>query len=906
MIDSDQFLDLLMQRFSMPLPEGNEISVEAFKVKNQKPIQVRICQLIKTWITKYFYDFENNKELLDKLLDFCTNIIKPVCPPGATLENILKRQINKQYDKTKEIQYTAPPPEPILKNQNFTSILDIHPLEIARQLTIIESNLYRNIRPQECLGLAWSKKNAQEKAPNILKMINRFNIVSNWVCSEIITKETHKQRVDTLSHFIEITDYCRSLNNFNACMEIMAGLGDSSIHRLKNHWSELSKKINNIFSDMETILSSDQSYKNFRAYLKTTNGACIPYLGMYLTDLTFIEDGNPDKIGDLHNFSKRIFVSNVIQEIQQYQQAPYILTPVSSIQDFLLQIHENLIDKEECYQISLQILPRGGAVPSSSSSSNQSTSSNTSTSTSNVQQSSPVTSLNVKMIKSNSGNSNSLLSPRSTLLDDKIERKDYGEMEMIPNYPFNSPDLDINIRFDNMTNELHEISNLTTSSSAPNSQKISSGTIYKIIERMTFKIFPEAQLISSFLLTYRNYISGCSLLDLLILRFNMPLPIDKDQLEQFKKEELLPVQIRVINVIKNWIENYPNDFIYEKKLYKNFLFFINSSTSIHLASLKRILNTLQQKIPSSSAISSSSSPLSNSLHHTLENLSNLGSSSSSVTAPRDRRGTVSFTQPTPSTLPLQANANPNHLTFLDFHPIEIARQLCLFSCLFYSNIQSTELLNEIWKSDPKKSIYFHKFYHFYYAIKNWAIQFIISAEIKNNQKKNNLIQLLSITTACYELQNYYLFCAFDQALQSNEIKCLFDSLEIPSDILLKFLENTKKINSIKNFRELILNEIRFKDEPRIPPLEIYLQEIHDIESENDFIDDNKSLINMVKNRKIYLIVNEFLSHQKFSYSFHEQAWLTNFFKSQILPFAERDIFSDQIVLHEQLSNMSKY
>lgn len=63
---------------------------------------------------------------------------------------------------------------------------------------------------------------------------------------------------------------------------------------------------------------------------------------------------------------------------------------------------------------------------------------------------------------------------------------------------------------------------------------------------------------------------------------------------------------------------------------------------------------------------------------------------------------------------------------------------------------------------------------------------------------------------------------------------------------------------------------------------------------------------MVKNRKIYLIVNEFLSHQKFSYSFHEQAWLTNFFKSQILPFAERDIFSDQIVLHEQLSNMSKY
>ena len=41
--------------------------------------------------------------------------------------------------------------------------------------------------------------------------------------------------------------------------------------------------------------------------------------GMYLTDLTFIEDGNPDKVGHMINFVKRRLYANVIREIQQYQ-----------------------------------------------------------------------------------------------------------------------------------------------------------------------------------------------------------------------------------------------------------------------------------------------------------------------------------------------------------------------------------------------------------------------------------------------------------------------------------------------------------------------------------------------------------------------------------------------------------
>lgn len=40
--------------------------------------------------------------------------------------------------------------------------------------------------------------------------------------------------------------------------------------------------------------------------------------GMHLTDLTFIEDGNPDKINGLINFKKRELLIDTISIIQQF------------------------------------------------------------------------------------------------------------------------------------------------------------------------------------------------------------------------------------------------------------------------------------------------------------------------------------------------------------------------------------------------------------------------------------------------------------------------------------------------------------------------------------------------------------------------------------------------------------
>lgn len=53
---------------------------------------------------------------------------------------------------------------------------------------------------------------------------------------------------------------------------------------------------------------------------------------MYLSDIVFIDEGNPKKIGHLINYFKCRSISAAIKKIQQYQQKAPSFQKVSSIQ----------------------------------------------------------------------------------------------------------------------------------------------------------------------------------------------------------------------------------------------------------------------------------------------------------------------------------------------------------------------------------------------------------------------------------------------------------------------------------------------------------------------------------------------------------------------------------------------
>ena len=127
------------------------------------------------------------------------------------------------------------PPPIIPKSENF---LEFSPIEVARQLALLEFNDYQKIHPTECMHQSWTKKDKDIKSPHIGKMIKQSNTVPMWVATQILayTDQKQKLRAKMITLFIKIAKECDKLNNFNAVMEIIAGLQLSPIHRLQKSW----------------------------------------------------------------------------------------------------------------------------------------------------------------------------------------------------------------------------------------------------------------------------------------------------------------------------------------------------------------------------------------------------------------------------------------------------------------------------------------------------------------------------------------------------------------------------------------------------------------------------------------------------------------------------------------------
>jgi son of sevenless-like protein len=81
-----------------------------------------------------------------------------------------------------------------------------------------------------------------------------------------------------------------------------------------------------LLSELKKLCSSERNFESLRSYLKSLQPPCVPYLGLYQTDLTFIEDGNKNWRGasmELVNFDKCTKVGACVKKIQMYGGTPF-------------------------------------------------------------------------------------------------------------------------------------------------------------------------------------------------------------------------------------------------------------------------------------------------------------------------------------------------------------------------------------------------------------------------------------------------------------------------------------------------------------------------------------------------------------------------------------------------------
>ncbi|KAF4967887.1 hypothetical protein FSARC_4627 [Fusarium sarcochroum] len=367
------------------------------------PVRLRVYNAFKGWLESHWRD-ETDRQALNLIIPFAEIKLASSLPSaGRRLFELAQRVSGERSlvprlvssmgrTNTSIAQYVpadTPLPIPAITKGQLNlltafkmgvaqpSILDFDALELARQLTIKQMNIFSSILPEELLASQWMKKGGVD-APNVKAMSSLSTDLSNLVAETILQQQEVKKRAQVIKQWIKVAHQCLELHNYDGLMAIICSLNSSTISRLRKTWDVISNKRKDMLQSLQDLVEPSQNNKVLRTRLHDHVPPCLPFLGMYLTDLTFVDIGNPatkqmclgseaeeDGAGGITvvNFDKHTRTAKIIGELQRFQ-IPYRLTEVPDMQDWMTSQISHLRDSEEgnvqvtYYRKSLLLEPR--------------------------------------------------------------------------------------------------------------------------------------------------------------------------------------------------------------------------------------------------------------------------------------------------------------------------------------------------------------------------------------------------------------------------------------------------------------------------------------------------------------------------------------------------------------------
>lgn len=394
----DEVLNTLIARYELtppPVVAGlGKDQLDLWAERKLMPVRFRVCMCLRSWLDHHWRPQTDNV-VLDRIEDFIKTIVKTMPNmESRLLEPLRKRQVNNgeasesntslpskssSLDRVRHSTIFSTPnssafPTPIMGKTlhaalgripppSNISILDFDTLELARQLTIMESKLFAAVAPEDLL------MTGRKPVPELKALSTLSNQITGWVADGILNEQDAKHRAALLKFYIKLADKCLSLNNFSTLFAVLAGLNSSTIMRLKKTWDVLSVKYRVLMERLQGVIEHTKNHAAYRARLREVTGPCLPFLGLILSDITFTQDGNPNHRPStlspdiqLINQDKFTKLGRIAADFKRYQM-PFELKELEVVQAYITRVlaERGSGSLDALYRKSLLLEPRQGS-----------------------------------------------------------------------------------------------------------------------------------------------------------------------------------------------------------------------------------------------------------------------------------------------------------------------------------------------------------------------------------------------------------------------------------------------------------------------------------------------------------------------------------------------------------------
>jgi hypothetical protein len=243
----NELVDAIIVRYNLVPPRSASLSMEELHLWQHKkglPVRLRVANLIKAWVELYWRAGIDDV-IIPTLMTFTKEALWGFFPgPAQRIFELLEMrkhaaETGKGEQRLRDIPNPLVPtisgptsdiPRPnmtktllaALRKKDYSSILvtDFDPLELARQITIMECTLYCAIQPEEILEAGQQDSG---KAPmsntNVKGVTSLSTVITGWVAESILNEQDMKKRTMLIKFFVKLADVGLSSPNLKyACL----------------------------------------------------------------------------------------------------------------------------------------------------------------------------------------------------------------------------------------------------------------------------------------------------------------------------------------------------------------------------------------------------------------------------------------------------------------------------------------------------------------------------------------------------------------------------------------------------------------------------------------------------------------------------------------------------------------